>query len=483
MAKLDLTGLMTGLPTDQDLRTQGQARAAQIQGGGLGSNLARGIASRAPQREEMMRQGLGGMFGVDTRTGDQQQTARMQQALSGLNLDTPEGLMQLAKIQQSTGDMAGAAQSIAAARALTEEKRVSALRGTQQVALGETRAQIAAQLRSIGGFDKVADAVEKEQGSGSQKALDGAVKIITNLAQKPSEKNILTPDEQFTLFRKETQFKADVETVSTASDKAAERFDQYGPILSQMNEITSSVNFGTGSTTLAEINNTLYSLGTKIGLELEPLDPNASATATYDSLSKRLKAMLLEAQKGAISNLENAEITKNTANPNMSSNQAQALVNFTAAGLDSNINRTNSQRTWLDDKGSLSGFNAAWKQYVEDFPRTAGFLVDEDPNTGEKTVVANFEPVKENMQLFDALYKKSNGKSPVFVDDTGKGKTLKTIKEEIRNDQLAQLKSNSNNPNWKPTKAQLNLIELNTRRNVGKLINLRLANKTLQVTQ
>ena len=110
MAKLDLTGLMTGLPTDQDLRTQGQARAAQIQGSGLGSNLARGIASRAPQREEMMRQGLGGMFGVDTRTGDQQQTARMQQALSGLNLDTPEGLMQLAKIKQATGDTAGAIQ-------------------------------------------------------------------------------------------------------------------------------------------------------------------------------------------------------------------------------------------------------------------------------------------------------------------------------------------------------------------------------------
>ena len=126
MAKLDLTGLMTGLPTDQDLRTQGQARAAQIQGRGLGSNLARGIASRAPQREEMMRQGLGGMFGVDTRTGDQQQKARMQQALSGLKLDTPEGLMQLAKIQQSTGDLAGAAQSINAARSLTAQKQGTA---------------------------------------------------------------------------------------------------------------------------------------------------------------------------------------------------------------------------------------------------------------------------------------------------------------------------------------------------------------------
>ena len=126
MAKLDLTGLMTGLPTDQDLRTQGQARAAQIQGGGLGSNLARGIASRAPQREEMMRQGLGGMFGVDTRTGNQQQTARMQQALSGLKLDTPEGLMQLAKIHQATGNTDAAIKAITAARALENAKTASA---------------------------------------------------------------------------------------------------------------------------------------------------------------------------------------------------------------------------------------------------------------------------------------------------------------------------------------------------------------------
>tara|TARA_B110000977_G_C11078382_1_gene491997 strand:- start:2257 stop:3879 length:1623 start_codon:yes stop_codon:yes gene_type:complete len=126
MAKLDLTGLMTGLPTDQELRTQGQARAAQIQGGGLGSNLARGIASRAPQREEMMRQGLGGMFGVDTRTGDQQQKARMQQALSGLKLDTPEGLMQLAKIHQATGNTDAALKAITAARALESASIASA---------------------------------------------------------------------------------------------------------------------------------------------------------------------------------------------------------------------------------------------------------------------------------------------------------------------------------------------------------------------
>jgi len=167
MAKLDLTGLMTGLPTDQELRTQGQARAAQIQGGGLGSNLARGIASRAPQREEMMRQGLGGMFGVDTRTGDQQQKARMQQALSGLDLDTPEGLMQLAKIQQSTGDLAGAAQSTAAAQAMVERdtaktKETSIRNGLLKMARAQGNENMVQWLES-GGDTKTAASVLLKQ--------------------------------------------------------------------------------------------------------------------------------------------------------------------------------------------------------------------------------------------------------------------------------------------------------------------------------
>jgi hypothetical protein len=289
--------------------------------------------------------------------------------------------------------------------------------------------------------------------------------------------------EQLKVFQQEKLFEADVETVSDAATKAGDRFAQYAPIVAQMKELTDEVEFGAGSVPLATVNQTLHSLGSKLGLDVGILDPKADATLTYNSLSKRLKALLLEAQKGAISNLENTEITKNTANPSQTSNQAQALVNFLEASLESDLNRSASQRAWLEQTGSLTGFDAAWKKYTEDFPRTSGFTVDEDPLTKDKTVVANFEPVKENFNLFNQLYLPSKGKDPVFVTKEGKGMTVDKIKKEIINDQLEQMKKASNNPNWKPTKQQMALVELDARRNIGKLITLRLSNGTYMVTR
>jgi len=250
-----------------------------------------------------------------------------------------------------------------------------------------------------------------------------------------------------------------------------------------MKELTDEVEFGAGSVPLATVNQTLHSLGSKLGLDVGTLDPEADATLTYNSLSKRLKALLLEAQKGAISNLENTEITKNTANPSQTSNQAQALVNFLEAGLESDLNRSAAQRSWLEQTNSLTGFDAAWRQYVEDFPRTSGFTVDEDPLTKDKTVVANFEMVKENFNLFNQLYLPSKGKAPVFVNKQGKGMTVDKIKKEIVQDRLNEMKKVSNNPNWKPTKQQKSLAELEARKNIGKLITLRISNGTYTVAK
>ena len=90
MAKVDITGLLTGLAGTPDLEREGIKRANVIQGQGAGSNLARGQALRAPQREQMMRQGAGGLFGVDTRTAGQQ----VQEQLAGLDVTTPAGQKQ-----------------------------------------------------------------------------------------------------------------------------------------------------------------------------------------------------------------------------------------------------------------------------------------------------------------------------------------------------------------------------------------------------
>lgn len=94
MAKVDITGLLTGLAGTPDLEREGIKRASAVQGTGLGSNLARSLALQAPQREQMMRQAAGGLFGIDTRTAGQQ----VQEQLGQLDVTTPEGQQQAVKL-------------------------------------------------------------------------------------------------------------------------------------------------------------------------------------------------------------------------------------------------------------------------------------------------------------------------------------------------------------------------------------------------
>jgi type III secretion system FlhB-like substrate exporter len=468
MARQDIAGLLTGISSTQ--RPNPNASAAdwrmqfgQQQAGRLGSAV-RGVQS-------------GLLGGAPVATPQE----AIQMGLGKLDLGTVEGLSSLARVQQLSGDIAGAAQTAARIKKMQDEIEQQKLKQKQAAAALASREDVADQVRSAG-YGKIADAIVSEAGSGNKVALEGGIKLLTNLAQPP-KKTILTVQEQLKVFQQEKLFEADVETVSGATTKAGDRFAQYAPIVAQMKELTDEVEFGAGSVPLATVNQTLHSLGSKLGIDVGILDPKADATLTYNSLSKRLKALLLEAQKGAISNLENTEITKNTANPSQTSNQAQALVNFLEASLESDLNRSASQRSWLEQTGSLTGFDAAWKKYTEDFPRTSGFTVDEDPLTKDKTVVANFEPVKENFNLFNQLYLPSKGKDPVFVTKEGKGMTVDKIKKEIINDQLEQMKKASNNPNWKPTNQQRDLVELDARKNIGKLITLRLSNGTYTVTR
>ena len=76
-------------------------------------------------------QRLQGSLGSLARGGVPSPQARMQQALAGLDLNKPEDLAKLAKIQQGTGDFAGAAKTAAQIKALrTEEAQATA--GTTQ---------------------------------------------------------------------------------------------------------------------------------------------------------------------------------------------------------------------------------------------------------------------------------------------------------------------------------------------------------------
>lgn len=77
-------------------------------------------------------QRLQGSLGSLARGGVPSPQARMGQALAGLDLNKPEDLAKLAKIQQGTGDFAGAAKTAAKIKALRSEEAQATAGKTQR---------------------------------------------------------------------------------------------------------------------------------------------------------------------------------------------------------------------------------------------------------------------------------------------------------------------------------------------------------------
>lgn len=146
MAKVDITGLLTGLAGTPDLEREGIKRASAIQGQGAGSNLARGQALRAPQREQMMRQGAGGLFGVDTRTAGQQ----VQEQLGQLDTSTPEGQKQAVQLIAKIDP----ARALALQTQFAEQTRSSGLE-ERAIAADELRAAASAATAATSGGEAI----------------------------------------------------------------------------------------------------------------------------------------------------------------------------------------------------------------------------------------------------------------------------------------------------------------------------------------
>ena len=168
MAKVDITGLLTGLAGTPDLEREGIKRASAIQGGGLGSNLARSLALQAPQREQMMRQGAGGLFGVDTRTTGQQ----IQEQLGQLDISTPSGQQQAVQLVAQIDPT----RALALRTRFAEENKALAARKAQKTASKANRESIANQLDPKK-YASLIKAVMNEEGTGRTNALDQALKI------------------------------------------------------------------------------------------------------------------------------------------------------------------------------------------------------------------------------------------------------------------------------------------------------------------
>ena len=146
MAKVDITGLLTGLAGTPDLEREGIKRASAIQGQGVGSNLARSLALQAPQREQMMRQGAGGLFGVDTRTAGQQ----VQEQLGQLDITTPAGQQQAVQLVAQIDPT----RALALQTQFAEQTRSSGLE-ERAIAADELRAAASAATAATSGAEAI----------------------------------------------------------------------------------------------------------------------------------------------------------------------------------------------------------------------------------------------------------------------------------------------------------------------------------------
>jgi hypothetical protein len=128
-------------------------------------------------------QRLQGSLGTMTRGGAPSTQARMQQALSGLDLNKVEDLAKLAKIQQGTGDFAGAAQTASKIKTL----RTQEAKETSSTALKRATTQAVAEKYGKDRVDLLALASEGM----SLKDIDNFAKIDVAAKYKVVGNNVL----------------------------------------------------------------------------------------------------------------------------------------------------------------------------------------------------------------------------------------------------------------------------------------------------
>ena len=106
MARTDIAGLLTGVPS------------GGIDPMAVGGTPAQQRLAFGAQRAEGLQRAARGLMGQDTRTPSEQ----LQMAMAQLDMSNPDDLRKIAQIQQSTGDLAGAAQTAARIKQMQEQE-------------------------------------------------------------------------------------------------------------------------------------------------------------------------------------------------------------------------------------------------------------------------------------------------------------------------------------------------------------------------
>jgi hypothetical protein len=462
----DLTGMLTeGLfqPTQQAIPSSFQeAMIRQAQSAGTG-----------------LRRGIGAMTGADTRTNQEVATVAMR----GLDITDPKDQPKILQIVRKYSPEKEAQVTAAMSQnnkllALQKEKDKADMKIQYLVdpVTQTTKGNVFQRGSQLFNADMQPIDLEAE-------TVDKGLILSDNYVKPPSPATTIrtgkSPEEIKAELEGEMtlqQFKDQSKDLVARGKITKESYDKFMPVLETLEQLEASGAVGEGGAGAAFFADAANAMTTAMQI----IDPNfkapvgATSKIQYESIAKMLKAKMTEMTKGAISDRENTEHNKYTTSINMPKAVRQSKINIDKATLESAMNKQNAEEQWFEKYRTTAGFNAAWRRYTEDFPRTAGATLRNVTDANGKTtkkLVDNFEIVEDNMRLFDRLYlgKKTSG-SPVFTNGE-ETTSLKQVKESLRQAKLQQLMNSAQVTT--PSK----IMEEDAKRFVRKNIGTELLNK------
>ena len=320
MARQDIAGLLTGISSTQ--RPNPNASAAdwrmqfgQQQAGRLGSAV-RGVQS-------------GLLGGAPVATPQE----ALQMGLGKLDLGTVEGLSSLARVQQLSGDIAGAAQTAARIKQMQEQESKAEAAGlrsssmsqaleaaghedlARQVELGDTDAYKRG-LELISpekGKTSIEDIVDPTTGVTHKVVLssDGTVLRTVGVSKMPELKSVTLPNGQIVWENKATGTRSEPQDTPEAADQERERIEKLYSDLAGVDNVLSTV---AEAKAIVEDDGLLSATGAFYTLASMPFPSDArklqakittlQSTLAFDRLQKMRDESKTGGALGQVSNIE-----------------------------------------------------------------------------------------------------------------------------------------------------------------------------------
>lgn len=320
MARQDIAGLLTGISSTQKPNPNASAadwrmQFGQQQAGRLGSAV-RGVQS-------------GLLGGAPVATPQE----AMQMGLGKLDLGTVEGLSSLARVQQLSGDIAGAAQTAARIKQMQEQERKAEATGlrassmsqaleaaghedlARQVELGDTDAYKRG-LELISpekGKTSIEDIVDPTTGVTHKVVLsaDGTVLRTVGVSKMPELKSVTLPNGQIVWENKATGTRSEPQDTPEAADQERERIEKLYSDLAGVDNVLSTV---AEAKAIVEDDGLLSATGAFYTLASMPFPSDArklqakittlQSTLAFDRLQKMRDESKTGGALGQVSNIE-----------------------------------------------------------------------------------------------------------------------------------------------------------------------------------